>query len=1750
MKKALLISAAFLLFLNMINAAIIYVDTDATGSSSGSDWTNAYTILQDALDNASSGDEIWVAAGTYYPSTEVGGSGTRFQSFKMVDGVSIYGGFAGTESALSERTDYLFGGANETILSGDLNNDDVISGINTSLVITNKSENCYHIFRHDADYTLTSSAVLDGFTLKGGNSSGSDGSGVDNGGAISNMGTDQTPTINNCYFIGNTGNNNGGAIFNNTGCNSTISNCSFVKNVAAPANESVDGTGGAISNNGANPAITNCLFYGNQAGDDADDLGGAIYNYSSIPEIINCTFIENSSYSGGGIYNHTNADATISNCIIWGNIIEGGAGSQVRNYNSDPTFTTCNIQGGWDGSGVANSSSTPVDGSGNIDADAKFVGSTKNPDHPFTIYGDSPCVDVGNDASNSESYDIRGVGFDRKLSGTDGAAGTIDIGAYEYHFNSDPASSGRHYVDTDAVGSNDGYNWANAFTTFQSALNVAVSGDQIWVAAGTYKPSSAYNLTDEPRFYHFEMIEGVEIYGGFAGTENESTQRTDFGIGQANETILSGDIGSPGDDSDNCYHVFFHEGLALTNAAVLDGFTISKGFAILSPIYKGGAMYNDASSPKLRNCIITENFAFYGGGIFNNNYSSPSLINCLFVNNSASIDGGALYNNVSASPPITNCTFSGNSADRYGGALVNGAASSPLVINSIFWNNTAGTSSNEVKNLTPNCTPSFSYCDIAGGVGSITYAIDGGNNIDSNPKFDGLSVDYPYAITGVSPCADAGDNTTNNEIFDIRGEGFSRKLSKTDGAAGTIDIGAYEYKLGTDAYSGPVYVDYSASGNNDGSSWANAFSSLQDALDEVVTGQDIWVAKGTYYPSVEVGGMGDRSKAFQMVNGVTIYGGFAGTETATTERTDYSAGEINETILSGDIGTIGVNTDNCYHVIHHPTGSGINNTAVIDGFSITKGYADGTNYDNDGAGMNNDNASPTVRNCIFSDNHATGSGGGLRNFRSSQTIITNCTFTNNSAVMGGGILNSNTYSYTTISNSTFTFNSAAGFGGGAIGNESTSHSNISNCVFSENTTVGYAGGAIEAGQFSIINCTSCTFFNNTTDKNGGAVGLFTAGGEFVNCLFYNNSATGTTSRGGAIEQNSSTNDFSLINCTFSGNSSTIVGGGVSLTSTSSGTRTIINTIAWNNYAAGSPEIYISNEGVSIGYTCIKGGIGSITNATDAGNNVDINPHFSDAGIDNYTLAYHSSCKNVGDNSANTESYDIRGEGHDRIQESTIDMGAFEYTSVTDPTYALSTWTGETDTDWNVDGNWSGNDDPTPFYNITIPDVTNDPVIGQIGTASCSDLSISEGATLAIQSGASGTGSLITNGSISNSGAVYMQRYISDGQWHLISIPTTGITSDTFLGDYLQSWDETTGEWSEIIDPVTELSTNTGYSLWGTAKATTYTFTGTPLSGEQSKALTYTNGVASAYDGANLLGNPYPSSIDWSGLDDTWGAVYYYNGSAYVSWNNGSGSGSQFVPPMQGFFIVVAQAGTFELSNDNRTHNGASGYYKSEEELSNGIILQASNGSYIDELHILFSESASESFDLQNDAWKFLSGTPGISEIYSFCDEKMLSIDVRPETQTIQLGFTNDQPGIYSIGISEIADISEATLEDTKTNTFHDLTKGNYEFTWDLNDDEKRFKLHLNAVGIEETQISESNILIYADGQQIFIKNVTGAVEHGRASLSVTDLLGRVVLQQNINESELTTIPVNLKTGVYLVALQNGDKVIIEKVFIK
>jgi len=313
-----------------------------------------------------------------------------------------------------------------------------------------------------------------------------------------------------------------------------------------------------------------------------------------------------------------------------------------------------------------------------------------------------------------------------------------------------------------------------------------------------------------------------------------------------------------------------------------------------------------------------------------------------------------------------------------------------------------------------------------------------------------------------------------------------------------------------------IYVDDDANPGGDGTSWATAYKYLQDALvdaNDVPKPVELRVAEGTYKPdrtSNHPDGNGDRRATFQLTNGVTIRGGYAGIDKADPDIWDTN---VYETTLSGDInGNDGPQfsgmTENTYHIVNSPMGTDL--SAVIDGFVITGGNADKANPDDRGAGMYIYLSSPAVSNCIFRGNSATGSengsgggiysevsdpkikncrfvsnravlGGGIHNLEGSSPQVINCTFTENRSDYGGGIYNRGN-SNPTFENCIFKGNLAHKFGGG-MRNVYDSNPRITNCIFSDNVAESFSGGGIANGDNCSPTVLNCILWGNR-DSSG------------------------------------------------------------------------------------------------------------------------------------------------------------------------------------------------------------------------------------------------------------------------------------------------------------------------------------------------------------------------------------------------------------------------------------------------------------------------------------------------------------------------------------------------------------------------------------------------------------------------------------------------------------------------------------------
>ena len=638
----------------------------------------------------------------------------------------------------------------------------------------------------------------------------------------------------------------------------------------------------------------------------------------------------------------------------------------------------------------------------------------------------------------------------------------------------------------------------------------------------------------------------------------------------------------------------------------------------------GGGIYCIDSEAEISGCTISGNSAFGsvdGAGLYCGPLSYVTIKNSLITENTAE-DGGGVFCSDGSDVTLTNCTLSGNSVDYNGGGIFCETPNDVIVTNCILWGNTAPSAAQIYGSAT------VSYSDVQGGW-------LGEGNIDANPLFvDAPSSDYHLSVD--SPCIDVGDNSVVDYDTDL--DGNPRIVNYV------VDMGAYEFQS-------IIYVDTDATGADDGSSWADAYTSLPYALDIASFGDEIWVAQGTYRPNdgiVSIPEVDDRELTFQLKSDVSVKGGYAGYGEPAPDARDVDA---YETILSGDLSGNDVGNlddpsrdDNSYHVV---TGSGTDETAVLDGFTVTSGNAgDSSEPHNNGGGMYNDSSSPTVINCIFTGNLAIWAGAGMYNESNSSPTVTGCTFTGNSAysdVSGGGGMYNLDSSSPTVTGCTFSGNSAD-IGGGMFNNHNSSPM-VTNSTFTGNSA-NYYGGGIFNMDSSSLTMVNCTFTGNSAEYFGG--GMFNQ---------VNSSPTVT-------------------NCTFGGNSAEYNGGGMYNEWDSS--PTVTNCILWGNTAPEGNEIYNDMSAPAISYCDIAGcggsGAGWITFpflGIDGGGNIDADPLFIDADgadntpgteDDNLRLQADSACINAGDNSVvDPNSTDL--DGNPRIVSYTVDMGAYEFEGI-------------------------------------------------------------------------------------------------------------------------------------------------------------------------------------------------------------------------------------------------------------------------------------------------------------------------------------------------------------------------------------------------------------------------------------------------------------------------------------------------------
>jgi hypothetical protein len=475
----------------------LFVDASATGRNTGQNWANAFTNLQDALELARTSQghitQIWVADGVYRPTTLSGTAG-RSQTFDLPDNCKVLGGFSGNETLAADRDP----AANPTYLSGNIGN------------IFSAADNSYHVVTAE---DVGAGAVLDGFTISGGNASVTQTTNESGGGMHI---IDAAPTIRNCTFTFNTSIGYGGAVMIEGTNAPSFENCTFTSNTAswsgggiyhkgpnglfAPVlkvngctfidNTATTSTGSGIAVGTGNAWISNSLFNGNYAGE-----GGAVASANQFgtgsAALYGCTITNNSAFvQSGGLYTGFTGSISVRNSIVWNNT-SGNAwrGKQFEQFYPQPgttiTFTYSDVQ---------SENREGVPGIGNVNTNPEFVsltgpnGIAGDSDDDLRLSASSFLIDRGsnsalptdftdadadNDFSERVPFDLDGnarkVDDPNTPDGGVGPAPVVDMGCYEFFAPPVPPCP----ADFNQDGGVDGSDVDAFFIAWEAGLNEA-----------------------------------------------------------------------------------------------------------------------------------------------------------------------------------------------------------------------------------------------------------------------------------------------------------------------------------------------------------------------------------------------------------------------------------------------------------------------------------------------------------------------------------------------------------------------------------------------------------------------------------------------------------------------------------------------------------------------------------------------------------------------------------------------------------------------------------------------------------------------------------------------------------------------------------------------------------------------------------------------------------------------------------------------------------------------------------------------------------------------------------------------------------------------------------------------------------------------------------------------------------------------------------------------------------------------------
>ena len=504
--------------------------------------------------------------------------------------------------------------------------------------------------------------------------------------------------------------------------------------------------------------------------------------------------------------------------------------------------------------------------------------------------------------------------------------------------------------------------------------------------------------------------------------------------------------------------------------------------------------------------------------------------------------------------------------------------------------------------------------------------------------------------------------------------------------------------------------------------------------------------------------------------------------------------------------------------------------------------------------------------------------------------------------------------------------------------------------------------------------------------------------------------------------------------------------------------------------------------------------------------------------------------------------------------------------------------------------WPNNILPSSVNTILVESgeltIITDITFGEIIISPNAKLTVNENEILNIQgdillqSNISGSASVFEKGTLTVNGTTTVQQYLTCGRnWYIASPVSTANSSviKSTSGNKLWSNNESAQTWDEITNATTTLSTMNGY-VANVSTSGNVTFTGSLNTGTKTINLSRT-GTVNTSRGFNLIGNPYPSCVNWkmatkTNLEPT---IWYrtknanstyvfdtYNADLHIGTNNnGNGAVTQYIPPMQAVWTRVntdGATGILTFDNSMRSHPN-NNILKSETEISN-IRLKVSNDKNSDETIIVFNENASNSFD-NYDSEKMFGSNKDLPELYTIADAEKLVInglESVAKNSNIPLGFKTAKAGTFTISANEINGLDgiPVILEDKLLNKTQDLTQTtSYTFASDSVNDTTRFAIRLKTDNgpyccglypIEEigvNNIDDNSIAVFAKGNSIIINSTD--INNGTAS--VFNLLGQEIVTSKITGTT-TVLTESISAGTYFVKIEKGKTVVTKKIIIE